>query len=136
MSFFHNNAATHGGYVYLYSADLSLRQAEGIPGPDTIWVQPPGTPAVGEAFLDAYEATGSPEAKEAALDAFQGTGVDPIALGRLVLPGSARRQRPQRAYLYRRNFWTASCSWIRRRRASAPGRAAGRRGGSGGSKRT
>jgi hypothetical protein len=29
-----------------------------VTGPATIWVQPPGTPAVAEAFLDAYEATG------------------------------------------------------------------------------
>ena len=56
--FFHGSVARHGGYVYLQSADLSLREAEGTTGESTVWVQPPGTPAVGEAFLDAYEATG------------------------------------------------------------------------------
>ncbi len=58
VTYFHQHAATHGGYVYRYSGDFSLREAEGIPGPDTIWIQPPGTPAVGDAALDAYEVTG------------------------------------------------------------------------------
>jgi len=41
VKFFHQDVATHGGYVYQYSADLSLREAEGVPDRDTIWVQPP-----------------------------------------------------------------------------------------------
>ncbi len=57
VAFYHAKAASHGGYVYRYSADFTLREAEGIPGADTIWIQPPGTPAVGMAMLDAYEAT-------------------------------------------------------------------------------
>lgn len=57
VTFYHSKAAAHGGYVYRYSADFKLREAEGIPGADTIWIQPPGTPAVGMAMLDAYEAT-------------------------------------------------------------------------------
>jgi hypothetical protein len=57
VSFYHSHASAHGGYVYRYSADFTLREAEGIPTPDTIWIQPPGTPAVGMAMLDAYEAT-------------------------------------------------------------------------------
>lgn len=69
VAFYHEEVATHGGYVYLYSADLSLRQAEGIPDENTIWIQPPGTPAVGAAFLEAYEATKNPAAARAALDA-------------------------------------------------------------------
>ncbi len=69
VKFFHENASSHGGYVYWYSSDLTLREAEAIPDPDTIWVQPPGTPAVGLAFLDAYEATKDPACARAALDA-------------------------------------------------------------------
>ena len=69
VTFYHGEVATHGGYVYRYSADLQLREAEGIPDRDTVWIQPPGTPAVGEAFLDAYEATGNPICSQAALDA-------------------------------------------------------------------
>jgi hypothetical protein len=67
--FFQAHAAIHGGYVYRYSADFSLREAEGIPGPDTIWVQPPGTPAVGQAMLDAHLATGDVAALAAATQA-------------------------------------------------------------------
>ena len=67
--FFHARVARHGGYVYRVSGDLALREAEGTTGPHTIWVQPPGTPAVGEAFLDAYRATGDKFYLDAARDA-------------------------------------------------------------------
>lgn len=56
--FFTQKVASHGGYVYRYSADLAKREGEGKTGPDTVWVQPPGTPAIGTAYLDAYERTG------------------------------------------------------------------------------
>lgn len=69
VEFFHNQVATRGGYVYRVSSDLKLREAEGIPGPETIWIQPPGTPAIGLAFLDAHEATADPTCARAALDA-------------------------------------------------------------------
>jgi len=69
VSFYHAHAAAHGGYVYRYSADFTLREAEGIPGPDTIWIQPPGTPAVGMAMLDAYEATKDEKCLAAAVEA-------------------------------------------------------------------
>ncbi len=45
VTFYHTQVANHGGYVYTYSSDLTLREAEGYPDPDTIWIQPPGTPA-------------------------------------------------------------------------------------------
>ena len=69
VRFYHREVARHGGYVYAYGADLKLREGEGVADGDTIWVQPPGTPAVGEAFLDAYEATKDPACLEAARDA-------------------------------------------------------------------
>lgn len=69
VTFYHSHAAAHGGYVYRYSADFTLREAEGIPGPDTIWIQPPGTPAVGMAMLDAYEVTKDEKCLQAAVDA-------------------------------------------------------------------
>jgi hypothetical protein len=56
--FFRNQVSSHGGYLYQYSADLSKREGEGNASVDTVWVQPPGTPSVGMAFLDAYELTG------------------------------------------------------------------------------
>ncbi|MBU6302320.1 MAG: polysaccharide lyase [Verrucomicrobia bacterium] len=69
VGFYHAKASIHGGYVYRYSGDFSLREAEGIPGPDTIWIQPPGTPAIGAAFLDVYEVTRTPACLAAAVDA-------------------------------------------------------------------
>jgi PelA/Pel-15E family pectate lyase len=69
VHFYHSKAAIHGGYVYHYSADFTLREAEGIPGPDTIWIQPPGTPGVGDAMMDAYMATGDKSCLRAAEDA-------------------------------------------------------------------
>ncbi len=67
--FFHTHCAKHGGYVWRYSRDLKLSEGEAETGPDTIWVQPPGTPAVGLAFLDAYEATSDRFYLDAAKDA-------------------------------------------------------------------
>lgn len=68
-AFQHDQAARHGGYVYASSADLKLREGEGTTDDDTIWVQPPGTPTIGEAFLDAYDATGDEIHLRAARDA-------------------------------------------------------------------
>src|SRR5262245_30190348 len=57
-SFYRGKVASHGGYLYYYSPDLSERWGEGKYTADTIFVQPPGTPAVGMAYLKAYAATG------------------------------------------------------------------------------
>lgn len=67
--YFHGQLARHGGYVYYY--DLELRQSwgEGAAAADQIWVQEPGTPAVGMAYLSAWEATGDDFYREAAVDA-------------------------------------------------------------------
>ena len=56
--FMTENVADHGGYAWTSSADGRYSNGEGIAGKDRVWVQPPGTPAVGEAFLDAFESTG------------------------------------------------------------------------------
>lgn len=69
VGFFHGEVARHGGYDWRYSGDLKLSEGEGITGPDLVWVQPPGTPAVGLAMLRVYEATGYPTALSAARDA-------------------------------------------------------------------
>jgi PelA/Pel-15E family pectate lyase len=47
-----------GGYVWYYSPDLSRRWGEMEAYPTMIWTQPPGTPSMGNLFLDAYHATG------------------------------------------------------------------------------
>lgn len=55
--FYRTRVASHGGYVYYYSIDLSRRWGEGEATRDQIWVQPPGTPTVGLAYVAAYNAT-------------------------------------------------------------------------------
>lgn len=57
-TFYRGQVASHGGYVYHYSLDLQQRWGEGVADRDQIWVQPPGTPTVGLAYLKAFEATG------------------------------------------------------------------------------
>ncbi len=58
--FFHKQAGHEGCYQWFYSGDLKLREAEGIHPATAASVQPPGTPAIGEAFLDAWLATKDP----------------------------------------------------------------------------
>lgn len=53
-----SHVATEGGYLWAYASDLSKREGEGEVGETTVWVQPPGTPAVGLMYLRCYEATG------------------------------------------------------------------------------
>ncbi len=57
-SYFANDVAVNGGYVYFYSPDLKNRFGEGVASASQIWVQPPGTPTVGLAFLEAWRPTG------------------------------------------------------------------------------
>jgi len=57
-TYYSTKVASHGGYVYYYSVDLNERWGEGKATPDTLFVQPPGTPTVGMAYLSAYAATG------------------------------------------------------------------------------
>ena len=56
--FYRENCAKHGGYVWRYSKDLTLSEGEAGTDADMIWVQPPGTPAIGEIYLNAYQTTG------------------------------------------------------------------------------
>lgn len=68
-TYFSGKVAVEGGYVYYYSPDLEKRLGEGVATATEVWVQPPGTPAVGEAFLNAHEATGDAYYLEAAIKA-------------------------------------------------------------------
>ncbi len=67
--FYRNKVATRGGYLYYYTPDFSRRWGEGEATKEQIWVQRPGTPAVGLAFLRAYSATKDRFYLEAATDA-------------------------------------------------------------------
>ncbi|HLU47288.1 MAG TPA: pectate lyase, partial [Planctomycetota bacterium] len=71
MAFFRDKVGVEGGYVWKYSADLSKREGEGKVGPRTVWVQPPGTPFVGEAFVEIHELTGDRRYLEAAKESAQ-----------------------------------------------------------------
>ena len=66
VGFLRQKVSVQGGYVWLYSADLAKREGEGKVGATTVWVQPPGTPAVGEALVEAYELAGEPCCLDAA----------------------------------------------------------------------
>lgn len=57
-AYYRSQVASHGGYVYYNSVDLKQRWGEGKATVDDIFVQPPGTPTVGMAYLEAYHATG------------------------------------------------------------------------------
>ncbi|MDI1248728.1 MAG: pectate lyase [Lacunisphaera sp.] len=65
-TYFRTQVASHGGYVYYVSEDLKQHVGEGIATRDQIFVEPPGTPTVGRAYLEAYEATGDGYYLEAA----------------------------------------------------------------------
>lgn len=66
VRFFRERVGVEGGYVWRCSADLSKREGEGKVGRTTAWVQPPGTPFVGDAFVEIHRLTGDPEVLEAA----------------------------------------------------------------------
>lgn len=80
-TYFHTHAASHGGYVYYYSPDFSQRWGEGKATKEQVWVQPPGTPTVGLAFLKAHAATGDAFYLEAAREAAEALVYGQLASG-------------------------------------------------------
>lgn len=63
--------STNGGYVGIYSLDLAKRYGESFyekAKPTEIWVQPPGTPTVGQCYLRAWQVTGDKYYFDAARD--------------------------------------------------------------------
>ncbi len=77
-TFYRGDVASYGGYVYYYSLDLQQRWGEGKAAPYTLFVQPPGTPTVGMAYLEAYAATGDGFYLDGAQDA-----AEALVLGQL-----------------------------------------------------
>jgi len=67
VSFMQDKVSAEGGYLWRYSEDLTLREGEEKATATQAWLQPPGTPAMGEAFLAAYERTKEPFLLEAAV---------------------------------------------------------------------
>ena len=57
VTFYSTKVTSHGGYVYRYSEDLTRSEGENKTSRTTAWLEPPGTPAVGLAYLEAHAAT-------------------------------------------------------------------------------
>ena len=68
VTFLREEVSAEGGYLWRYSADLSRREGEGKADASMAWVQPPGTPSMGQAFLTAYECTQDAYYLEAAVE--------------------------------------------------------------------
>ena len=54
-NYFTSQVSTEGGYLWLYSQDLKEREGENQAPASRVWVQPPGTPSVGEAYESLSE---------------------------------------------------------------------------------
>lgn len=76
VAFFREKVSMQGGYLWRFSEDLEKREGEKKASASQAWVQPPGTPSVGGAFLSAFEVCGEEccydAAKETALALCQG----------------------------------------------------------------
>jgi PelA/Pel-15E family pectate lyase len=66
VDYFRTQVSEEGGYLWCYAADLSEQEGETPASATTVWVQPPGTPAVGLAYLAIHEMTGDAYYLEAA----------------------------------------------------------------------
>src|SRR5436305_9393337 len=64
--YFRKEVATQGGYLWRYSEDMTRREGEEAATATMVWVQPPGTPSVGLAYLAAFHATGDASYREGA----------------------------------------------------------------------
>ncbi len=68
VRFFREKVAVRGGCLWQYSEDLAVGEGEGPAIRTTVWVQAPGTPFVGQAYLEAYRLTGDASLLEAAVE--------------------------------------------------------------------
>lgn len=66
VKFFRTKVSAGGGYIYRCSQDLKKREGEGVVGPTTAWIEPPGTPSVGQAYLTGFQLCDDPLLLEAA----------------------------------------------------------------------
>ncbi|MBC8094437.1 MAG: pectic acid lyase, partial [Akkermansiaceae bacterium] len=82
VRFFRTEVSVQGTYLWQYSDDLSKREGEGKATTTQGWVQPPGTPSVGLAFLSAWQATSNTYYLEAARETAQA-----LARGQLLSGG-------------------------------------------------
>jgi hypothetical protein len=68
VEFFRAHAGCEGGYGFRVSADLARREGERPLAPREAWIEPPATPAVGQALLDAHLLTGAEPLLDAAVE--------------------------------------------------------------------
>ncbi|MEZ6129674.1 MAG: pectate lyase [Planctomycetaceae bacterium] len=71
IGFYRNHVGYEGAWLWRYAADLSAQEGEGEATRTSGWTQPPGTPTVGEAFLNAWRLTDDSQCLEAAIEAAQ-----------------------------------------------------------------
>ena len=85
VEFYRTKVATEGGYHFAYAEDLSYGRSEMSEGPTRVEIQRDGTPLVGMAYLDAYEATGDTYYRDAARDVARALVKRPVLQRRLGL---------------------------------------------------
>ena len=78
---FLRSISAEGGYLWRYSTGLKLVAGEGKATRSMIWIQPPGTPAVGQAFLQAHAATGDPYLLDCAMAAGRALALSQLESG-------------------------------------------------------
>ena len=81
VRYFAAEVSTRGGYLWTYSPDLTERAGEGKATASQIWVQPPGTPSVGLALLEAGRSTGNRLCLDAATSAARALAWGQLACG-------------------------------------------------------
>lgn len=69
VKFYRSRVGHEGAYLWRYAADLSAQEGEGSASATSGWTQPPGTPHVGEAYLEAWRLTGEQSCLDAAVEA-------------------------------------------------------------------
>ncbi len=79
--YFRTTISVEGAYLWSYSEDLKTRRGEEVATASQGWVQPPGTPSVGLAFLQAYQATGEKDFLDYARDAGRALARTQLASG-------------------------------------------------------
>jgi hypothetical protein len=81
VTYFREEVAVQGSYGWRYSADLTYRRGEALLTPSQGWVQPPGTPAIGLALLQAYAATGERQFLDGAVETAQALAATQLESG-------------------------------------------------------
>lgn len=68
VTFYRENVSVSGGSVFRVSSDLTKREGENKVGPREVWIEQPGTAAVGMAYLKGWQLTGDPLFLDAMLE--------------------------------------------------------------------